>query len=180
MEYYSYILGFHVMAFMSWMAVMFYLPRLFVYHVEHMDNAGFVEVVKVQEYKLYKYIGLPSFWATIISGALLLSINSYLLTQPWMHTKLYVLVFLTLYSFSMEYYRVKLEKNECFHNGQFFRAYNEVPTLLSVLIVAFVITKETVLLFSLCTIIFFSVIIYKIATLQKQPCKAVQQNKGQI
>ena len=170
MAYYTYVLTFHVMAMMSWMAVMFYLPRLFVYHKENNDNEGFVRVVKVQEYKLYKYIGLPSFWATLLSGALLLAINPYLLSTPWIQAKLFVLLFLVAYSFSMEYYRVQLDQNTCEHNGQFFRAYNEVPTMLSVLIVAYVVTKEALLPFSLVTILFFGMIIYKIATLKNEDC----------
>ena len=164
---YIYILGFHIMAMMSWMAVMFYLPRLFVYHKENIDNEGFVRVVKVQEYKLYKYIGLPSLWATILSGGLLIYLNPSLLVQPWMMSKLSVLILLTGYSFSMEYFRLKLEQNECEQNGQFFRAYNEIPTLLSVLIVAYVIAKDTLLFFSIGVIIFFGIIIYKIATLKE-------------
>ena len=168
MDYYLYILVFHVMAMMSWMAVMFYLPRLYVYHVEHIDKKEFVEVVKIQEYKLYKYIGLPSFWGTVVSGALLLFANEYLLQESWMHLKLFVLVFLTLYSFSMEYYRVKLLKGECKKNGHFFRAYNEVPTLLSLLIVGYVVTKDIIPIYSAVVIVSFGFIIYKIATLKSK------------
>lgn len=174
---YTYILGFHIMAMMSWMAVMFYLPRLYVYHKENMDNEGFVRVVKVQEYKLYKYIGLPSFWATIFSGGVLIYLNPTLLEQHWMLEKLFVLILLTIYSFSMEYYRVKLEQNACVHNGQFFRAYNEVPTLLSVLIVAYVIAKDTLPYFTIATILFFGVIIYKIATLEENPAVIIKEEK---
>ena len=68
---YEWVLWFHVISFISWFAVLFYLPRLFVYHAENIDNGGFVEVVKIQEMKLYKYIGVPSMWATIFSGAYL-------------------------------------------------------------------------------------------------------------
>lgn len=154
------------MSMMSWMAVMFYLPRLFVYHQEHSDKSDFVEVVKIQEYKLYKYIGIPSFWATLISGGHLVQINPSLLTQQWMLQKLFVVLLLIIYFFSMEYYRIQLEKNECTKSGQFFRAYNEVPTLFSILIVSYVITKDELLWFSVGTIIFFGLIIYKIATLK--------------
>ena len=56
MEYYTWILTFHVVAFMSWMAMLFYLPRLFVYHVENIDKKEYVEIVKIQEFKIYKYI----------------------------------------------------------------------------------------------------------------------------
>lgn len=166
MANYSYILVLHVMAMMSWMAVMFYLPRLFVYHIENIENEGFVRVVKVQEYKLYKYIGLPSFWATVISGGMLLLANPYLASTSWMQAKLYVLVFLALYSFSMEYYRLQLGAKRCTKNGQFFRAYNEVPTMFSVLIVTYVVTKDALLSFSLGTVLVFGFIIYKIATLK--------------
>ena len=174
---YMYILGFHIMAMMSWMAVMFYLPRLYVYHQENMQNEGFVAVVKVQEYKLYKYIGLPSFWATVLSGALLIYLNPTLLEQHWMLAKIGILVLLTVYSFSMEHYRVKLEQNACTHNGQFFRAYNEVPTLLSILIVGYVIAKDTLPYFSIATVLFFSFIIYKIATLEENPAVSIKETK---
>lgn len=174
---YTYLLGFHIMAMMSWMAVMFYLPRLYVYHKENMQNAGFVAVVKVQEYKLYTYIGLPSFWATIFSGAMLIYLNPSLLEQPWMVAKLGVLALLSFYSFSMEHYRIKLAHNACEHGGQFFRAYNEVPTLLSILIVGFVIAKDTLPYFSIAVILFFSMIIYKIATLVENPAVSLKEEK---
>jgi len=82
MEYYSWILAFHVMSFISWMAMLFYQPRLYVYHSENADNKGFVEVVEIQEYKLIKYIGTPAMWATILSGATMLYLNSIYLQQP--------------------------------------------------------------------------------------------------
>ncbi|WP_024954778.1 CopD family protein [Sulfurospirillum arcachonense] len=166
MEYYTYILTFHFMSVMSWMAVMFYLPRLFVYHKEHSHKKEFVQVVEIQEYKLYKYIGLPALWASIASGGLILYLNPYLLQESWMHLKILALGFLIIYSFSMEYYRVSLAKNECTKSGHFFRAYNEVPTLLSTLIVSYVVIKDSLLWYSLAVIIIFGFIIYKIATLK--------------
>jgi len=159
------------MAVMSWMAVMFYLPRLFVYHQENNERREFVEIVEIQEYKLYKYIGLPSLWASLLSGGLMLYLNPYLLQEPWMHLKLAGLIALVIYSFSMEYYRVSLQKNSCKRDGHFFRAYNEVPTLLSTLIVSYVVVKDTLLWFSLVVIIIFSFIIYKIATLKDRSKK---------
>ena len=91
MEYYTWILTFHIVAFMSWMTMLFYLPRLFVYHVENIEKKDFVEVVKIQEYKIYKYIGMPAMWATIASGITMLTLNPILLdfeTSPWMYAKL--------------------------------------------------------------------------------------------
>jgi len=158
MEYYSWILTFHIMSFMSWMAVLFYLPRLFVYHVEHANKAAFVEVVKIQEYKLYKYIGLPSFWATLISGVVMLYLNPVLFeTGFWLDAKLFLLLLLTIYSFSLEYFRVQLACELCTKSGKFFRAYNEVPTLLSILIVTYVVVKSFSLLFTLLMLGLFGV-----------------------
>jgi putative membrane protein len=145
------------------MAMLFYLPRLFVYHVEHLNKSEFVEVVKIQEYKVYKYIGLPAFWATVLSGSAMLIINPVLFESgPWLYAKLTVVALLTLYSFSLEYFRVQLEKDECPRSGRFFRAYNEVPTLLSILIVAYVVVKTFSLLFTSIMIALFAFIGYMI------------------
>ena len=163
MAYYSWILTFHVMSFMSWMAMLFYLPRLFVYHVEHATKSEFVEVVKIQEYKIYKYIGLPAFWATLLSGSAMLIINPILFeTGTWLYAKLVVVALLILYSFSLEYFRLQLENDECKRSGKFFRAYNEVPILLSILIVTYVVVKVFDLLFTSLIIAFFAFIIYMI------------------
>lgn len=153
------------MAFMSWMAMLFYQPRLYVYHVEHKNKKDFVDVVKIQERKMYKFIGLPAMWATIISGAWLLYLNPYLLSGDaggWMHAKLLFLVFLIAYSFSLETYRKQLEEGTCTKSGNFFRAYNEVPTVLSLLIVGYVITKTFSILFTVITLLIGAFIIYKV------------------
>jgi len=164
MNYYFEILSFHVISVMSWMAVLFYMPRLFVYHQEHKDKKDFTDVVKVQEDKIYKVIGLPAMWATIISGSTLIYLNPSLLEQDWMIAKLLILSLLIGYSYSMEYYRKILHRDVCTKNGQFFRAYNEIPTLLSILIVVFVIIKSVPIYFSILVTMFFIFIIYKILT----------------
>ena len=142
MEYYNWILAFHVMSFMSWMAMLFYLPRLYVYHSEHKDKLEFIEVVKIQEYKLYKYIGLPAMWATILSGVTMLFLNSAIfLSGSWIYLKIFFALLLIAYSFSLEHFRVKLISDSRYKSGKFFRVYNEVPTLLSIAIVIFVVIK---------------------------------------
>ena len=142
MAYYTWILAFHVMSFMSWMAMLFYLPRLYVYHREHAQNADFVSVVKIQEYKLYKYIGLPAMWATIISGIAMIMLNPAMFQSGvWLHTKLIFAALMTAYSFSLERIRLKLEADPYYQSGKFFRFYNEVPTLLMIVIVIMVVIK---------------------------------------
>ena len=163
MDYYLWIVVFHVMAFMSWMAMLFYQPRLYVYHTEHKSKADFVEVVKIQEYKMYKYIGLPAMWATVISGLWMLYLRPDLLqADGWMHAKILVVIVLMAYSFSLEYFRVQLEKENYSKSGNFFRAYNEVPTVLSLLIVGYVITKTFSLTFTLVTLLIGAFVIYRV------------------
>lgn len=163
MEYYTWILTFHVVAFMSWMAMLFYLPRLFVYHVENSEKKEFVEIVKIQEFKIYKYIGAPAMWATIASGALMLALNSSILSSGgWMHAKLTVLAFLIVYSFSLEKYRKELATDTCKKSGKFFRMYNEIPTMLAILIVGYVITKSVSVIFTVATIALFAFVGYMI------------------
>lgn len=164
MNYYLWILTFHIMSFMSWMAMLFYQPRLYVYHTEYKEKPEFVEVVKIQELKMYKYIGVPAMWATVLSGLWMLYLRPDLLTQGdgWMHAKLFVAFLLVLYSFSLGYYRKQLEAGIYTKSGNFFRAYNEVPTLLSLLIVGYVITKTFSLLFTAIVIAIGAYIIYKV------------------
>ena len=164
MNYYLEILSFHVISVLSWMAVLFYMPRLFVYHQEHRAKRDFTDIVKIQEDKIYRVIGVPAMWATIISGGILIYINPSLLEQSWMVAKLFVLLLLIGYSFSMGYYMKILKRDACNKSGQFFRAYNEIPTLFSILIVVFVVTKSTPIYFSVAVTLFFGFIIYKILT----------------
>lgn len=142
MAYYTWILAFHVMSFISWMAMLFYQPRLFVYHSEHGDNEGFVKVVQRQEYILNKAIGTPAMWATILSGGVMLYLNPAIFSSGgWMHAKLLFLVALILYHFSLEVLRKKLIENPHYKSGKWFRFYNEIPTLLMMFIVIMVVVK---------------------------------------
>jgi len=164
MNYYLEILAFHIVAVLSWMSLVFYMPRLFVYHQEHQDKKDFTDVVKIQELKIYKIIGFPAMWATILSGSLLIYFNPILLEEPWFLAKLIILVLMIIYTYSLEYFRKILAKDKCVKNGQFFRAYNEVPTLFAILIVTFVITKSIPFYFSIGVTLFFGFIMYKILT----------------
>ncbi len=137
---YSWVVWFHILSFISWYAVLFYMPRLFVYHAENIQNEGFVEVVKVMEMKIYKYIGVPAMWATVLSGAYL-AYELGFSGNGWLHAKIFFVLILIAFFFSLGYFRVKFLNDECTKSGKFFRAYNEVPTLLLLIIVAMVIIK---------------------------------------
>lgn len=142
MAYYTWILAFHVMSFVSWMAMLFYLPRLFIYHRENADTKAFTDVVEVQEYKLFKYIGVPAMWATIISGGMMLYLNTGIFSSGgWMHAKLFFLAFLIAYHFSLDRIRKILLENPHYKSSKYLRVYNEVPTLLMIFIVIMVVVK---------------------------------------
>jgi putative membrane protein len=168
MEYYYEILAFHILSILSWMSMLFYLPRLFVYHIENKDTKEFTDIIKVQEYKLYKYIGIPAMWASLISGSVLIYLKQDLLSQDWMELKLITLFFMIIFSLSLDKYRKQLKNNICFKSSKFFRMYNEIPTLLSILIVVLVITKNISIPFNLVVIF---VLIFMIFLLFKESLK---------
>lgn len=142
MEYYLWIKWFHVISMVAWFAVLFYMPRLFVYHMENVENADFIKVLKVMERKIYYAIGVPAFWATLLSGVAMIALNPGLFQSGgWLHAKLLFAAILIGYFFSMGYYRKKLLNDTCTKSGKFFRYYNEAPTILLLLIVAMVIVK---------------------------------------
>jgi len=142
MAYYTWILAFHVMSFVSWMAMLFYLPRLFIYHRENADTKAYTNIVEVQEYKLFKYIGAPAMWATLITGAWMLYLNSDFLSAPWMQAKLLALAFLLAYHFSLNAIRKTMVENPHYKSSKYFRLYNEVPTLLMIFIVIMVVVIQ--------------------------------------
>jgi putative membrane protein len=115
------------------------MPRLFVYHSENADNAGFVEVVKVMELKIYKYIGVPAMWATLLSGFTMML--GFGISGGWLHAKIFFVLVLVAYFFSLGHLRKKMLEDSNYKSGKFFRAYNEVPTILMLIIVAMVIFK---------------------------------------
>ncbi|MDQ7083918.1 MAG: protoporphyrinogen oxidase HemJ [Sulfurovum sp.] len=142
MAYYSWILAFHVMGFISWMAFLFYMPRLFIYHRENADTLGFTDVVKVQEYKLQKMIGVPAMWATLLTGLVMLYLHSDILDSgAWMYAKLCALAFLLVYHISLGKIREIMIENPYYKSSKWLRLYNEIPTLLMIFIVIMVIVK---------------------------------------
>ena len=142
-QYYLWIKAIHIIALTSWMAMLFYLPRLFVYHAQNADNKDFTTIVKLQEIRLYKYIGMPAFVLTLISGLALMLRDFPAIFQSggWFHAKLFVLVFLIVYHFLCGYFIKTLKQNTCKKGERFFRFYNEFPTLCLIVIAILVIVK---------------------------------------
>ncbi len=141
MPYYLWIKAFHLISLVAWFAVLFYLPRLFVYHAENRDKADFVAVVKVMQRKLIKVIGIPAFVFTLITGVTLVILNPALLKAGWFHAKMTLLVFLIAYFFHAIAMHKQLLTDQCQKSGKFFRMYNEIPTLFLMSIVLLAVLK---------------------------------------
>ena len=143
MEYYNYVLAFHVMSVLSWMAMLFYQPRLYVYHKEHEANGScFTDVIKIQERKLYNFIGVPAFWASLGSGLIMIWLNPAMLDGVyWLWVKLVAVSGMIVFHFYLGFLRKQLEQDKCEKSGKFFRVINEIPTILMIIIVIMVVVK---------------------------------------
>ena len=132
----------HLIAVISWMAGLLYLPRIFVYHSQYKDKPLVSDVFKVMEKKLFFYIMTPAMTLSWIFGLLLIhEIGFGQLGQKWMILKLVFVVILTLYHFYLGRIleQFKLDNNR--HSHKYYRYINEIPTLLLILIIFVVIFK---------------------------------------
>ena len=140
----SYLLfkSLHLIAVISWMAGLLYLPRIFVYHVENLENDKVSLVFKTMERKLYFYIMMPAMIVTWIFGLILISnLGFEILSALWVQLKLLLVVLLTLYHFYLAQLLGDFKFNKNTKSSKFFRVINEVPTILLVLIVFVVVFK---------------------------------------
>ena len=140
----SYLLfkSLHLIAVISWMAGLLYLPRIFVYHVENLKDKNTSSIFKTMERKLYFYIMTPAMILTWLFGLILISsLGIEVLSAIWIKLKLVLVILLTLYHFYLHKLLgdLKLDKNT--KSSKFFRIINEVPTILLILIVFIVVFK---------------------------------------
>ncbi|MEY4590870.1 MAG: hypothetical protein RL497_2946 [Pseudomonadota bacterium] len=133
--------AFHIVAFTSWFAMLFYLPRLFVYH-QLADDAVSKERFCLMEHKLYRYIGTPAMLVTLLLGGIMAVMGwDYYKTQDWFHAKMTLVFFLIGYHHVCGAYMKKLAAGTCTKSHKFFRWFNEVPVLFLVIITILVIVK---------------------------------------
>ena len=124
------------------MAGLLYLPRIFVYHVENLEKEEAIEIFKIMERRLYFFIMRPAMITTWLFGVILIYINGLdIFSQSWMHIKLFLVIFLTIYH---EYLGICLKSLKLKTNtksSKFFRIINEVPTIILIFIIFIVIFK---------------------------------------
>lgn len=139
---YEWIKWWHFAAFISWMAMLFYQPRLFVYHAENIDNKDYIKVLEKQERMLFHGIGWIAMIITYISAiAIIVLYKPDLMSVGYFHIKLTCAVVMTAYHLSLWYFMEQFKKGECKLSGKFFRAYNEVPTIIMFIILWAMLVK---------------------------------------
>ena len=131
----------HLIAVISWMAGLLYLPRIFVYHSETNKNEV-KETFKIMERRLFLYIMNPAMILSWLFGFLLLhSIGLQSLKDAWLIAKLILVVSLTFYHFFLFNCLKKFSTDKNDHSSRFFRIINEVPTILLIVIIFLVVFK---------------------------------------
>ena len=142
MNFYLTFKALHLIAVISWMAGLLYLPRIFVYHTENQDEKQINKVFKIMEFKLYNYIMMPAMILSWIFGLILIgSIGFEQLHSTWLIIKLALVVVLTIYHFFLGNCLNKFKNDENKYSSRFFRIFNEIPTILLILIIFIVVFK---------------------------------------
>ena len=142
MNYYLLFKSLHLIAVISWMAGLLYLPRIFVYHVENFEKKQTTEIFELMEKRLYFYIMRP---AMILSWAfgiiLILTIGFETFSFLWLQIKLVLVVILTIYHEYLGKCLRSLKEGENKESAKFYRIINEIPTILLIFVVFIVIFK---------------------------------------
>ena len=138
---YLFIKAIHIISFTAWLAGMFYLPRIFVYHSEKKLDANTYNKFLIMEKKLIKIIMTPAMLATWLLGFILILINNSI--EHWILIKIgFVILMSACHGFFIKCYKDFYNK-ENKYNDKFFRIINEVPTFLLVVIVFLVVFKPS-------------------------------------
>ena len=131
----------HIVAVISWMAGLLYLPRIFVYHSEA-DHESQKNVFKTMERKLYNYIMMPAMLLSWLFGVLLIhSLGFSVFAELWMQIKSISVIILTYYHFLLGKYLNDFAINDNKKSSKFYRIINEVPTIILIVVVFVVVFK---------------------------------------
>ncbi len=132
----------HILAVISWMAGLFYLPRLFVYHTENEDKSELTQVFKVMERRLLHAIMRPAAVVSLVAGAVLIHLGGWDHPMPiWLWLKLLLVAGMLAFHGMLERHAGRFREDRETKGGRYFRIINEIPTLLLIGIVILVIIK---------------------------------------
>ena len=132
----------HLIAVISWMAGLLYLPRIFVYHVENFEKKQTTEVFEIMEKRLYFYVMRPAMvlsWFLGIILILIIGIETF--SFLWLQIKLVFVFLLSIYNEYLGKCVKLLKLGENKKSTKFYRIINEIPTVLLIFIVFIVIFK---------------------------------------
>ena len=141
MNFYLLFKSLHLIAVISWMAGLLYLPRIFVYHSEA-EHVSQKQIFKIMEKRLYNFIMMPAMLLSWIFGVILIhNLGFSIFTELWMQIKTISVIILTYYHFTLGKFisEFAVENNQ--KTSKFFRIYNEIPTILLIVIIFAVIFK---------------------------------------
>ena len=131
----------HLIAVISWMAGLLYLPRIFVYHSETEEESQ-KKIFKIMEKRLYNYIMMPAMMLSWLFGILLIhSLGFSVFSELWMQIKIIAVVILTYYHFTLGKYLNDFATDNNQKSSKFFRIYNEIPTIILIVVIFVAIFK---------------------------------------
>ena len=148
-EYYQYIKALHLIFVVTWFAGLFYIPRLFIYHIEAAGKPSpereiLTKQLKLMTKRLWNIITWPSaILCSLFAGWLLLLMPGFL-EMPWMQVKLGFVVLLSLYHLKCHQIYKQLQRDEVRYTSRFMRIWNEVTTLILFAVVFLVILRNAI------------------------------------
>jgi putative membrane protein len=131
----------HLIAMVAWFAALFYMFRLFVYHVENRDDHGTAATLKTMAERLYRVIGTPAMLATWGFGLAMLVNTPAFLRSPWLVAKLMLVLGLTGYHVYVGRVRTRFAADDVFLTSRQCRIRNEIPTLFLIAIVLLAVLR---------------------------------------
>ena len=144
MNFYLLFKSLHLIAAISWMAGLLYLPRIFVYHSEASHDSQ-KQVFKTMERKLYNYIMMPAMVLSWLFGILLIhSLGFNIFLELWMQIKIVSVLILTYYHFILGRYLQDFATGNNVRSSKFYRIINEVPTIILIVVVFIVVFKPLI------------------------------------
>ena len=141
MEYYIWIKAFHIIAMVAWMAGLFYLPRLYVYHCQ-VKSKDMCDTFQIMEKKLLRYIMNPAMILTWVFGLVMVFLNiEYLMSSGWFHVKFLLVFILSGFHMALAKWRKDFAIGTNTKSEKFYRMVNEVPTLILIAVVILAVIK---------------------------------------
>ena len=136
MNSYLFFKSLHLIAVVSWMAGLLYLPRIFVYHVENKEKKEATDIFILMEKRLYNYIMRPAMLLTWVFGLILIYLIGFdVFSDLWMQIKLVLVLILSIYHEYLGKCLLALKDGTNSRSSKFFRIINEIPTVILIIVV---------------------------------------------